>query len=336
MKFLVTGGCGFLGSNLASEVLRRGHKLTVLDNMYRQGSEKNLAWLKTQGDFTHQHCDIRAASDVEDVVQKFQPDVVFHCAGQVAMTTSIERPHFDFSVNVIGGMNILEAVRKYCKNAIVTYSSTNKVYGDLEHIRYDETTTRYKAPDFAEGFDERMGLDFCSPYGCSKGAVDQYMLDYARIFGLKTIVFRHSSIYGGRQYPTFDQGWVGWFILKAMSQKKKQESSFTISGSGKQVRDLLFVDDILDCYFKAIENVSTVSGQAYNIGGGVQNSLSVLELVQHLEGLFDTKLKYELLPKRQSDQKIFIANNMKISQKTSWAPKISKEAGLKKMIEWLS
>ncbi len=336
MRFLVTGGCGFLGSNLASEVLRRGHELTVLDSLYREGSEKNLTWLKTLGTFSYKHCDIRAANDVEDIVQNFKPDVVFHCAGQVAMTTSIERPQFDFSTNVIGGMNILEAVRKHRPQAILTYSSTNKVYGDLEDLRYEETASRYVAPDHPQGFDEKLGLDFCSPYGCSKGAVDQYMLDYARIFGLKTVVFRHSSIYGGRQFPTFDQGWVGWFILKAMCQKKKQENSFTISGTGKQVRDLLYVDDILDCYFKTVDNIDTVKGQAYNIGGGAGNSLSVLELVHHLEQLFDVKLKFELLPKRQSDQKIFIANNQKISKKTSWSPQISKEIGLKKMIDWLS
>lgn len=335
MKYLVTGGCGFLGSNLASEVLRRGHQLIVFDNLYRTGADQNLHWLQKQGEFVFYHRDIRSVSDVEDVIKQHVPDVIFHCSGQVAMTTSIERPRFDFDVNVVGGLNLLEAVRKFCPQATVTFSSTNKVYGDLETLDYRETETRYECLNHPEGFPETVPLEFCSPYGCSKGAMDQYMLDYARIFNLNTVVFRHSSIYGGRQYPSFDQGWVGWFMLKAMAQARGRETSFTVAGNGKQVRDLLYVDDIIDCYFRAAEKIESVRGKAFNIGGGPSNSLSVLELIQHLGQMLNVQLKVQHLPPRQSDQKVYIAGLARIAEATGWRPKISKEQGLQKMLEWL-
>ncbi len=335
MKFLVTGGCGFLGSNLSHEVMKRGHRLLVVDNLYRTGSERNLAWLKTIGDFEFRHCDIRNANDVDQVFQNYRPDVVFHCAGQVAMTTSIENPCLDFEVNVGGGFHILEAVRKYVPEAALTFSSTNKVYGDLIDLKLEESTTRYIANDYPKGFAENFPLNFCSPYGCSKGAVDQYMLDYARIFNLNTIVFRHSSIYGGRQYPTFDQGWVGWFTLKAMAQKKGIEKSFTVAGNGKQVRDLLYVDDIIDCYFRAVDSLARVKGQAFNIGGGEQNSLSILELIHWLEQNLSIKLHKQFLETRASDQKVFIADNSKMTEATGWTPKISNQQGLSQMLNWL-
>jgi CDP-paratose 2-epimerase len=185
MRYLITGGCGFLGSNLAAEVLKLGDELFVFDNLYRTGTEQNLEWLKTLGKFKFYHSDIRSYNDVEYAVKDCKPDVVFHLAGQVAMTTSLDNPRFDFEVNVLGGNNILEAVRKFSPDAIVTYSSTNKVYGDLERVEYIETKTRFIAKGYEQGFDENVPLDFQSPYGCSKGATDQYMLDYAKMFGLK-------------------------------------------------------------------------------------------------------------------------------------------------------
>ena len=267
MKLLITGGCGFLGSNLAADALHRGDELLVFDNLCRTGSTENLAWLQGLGDFQFVRGDIRNQNDTTRLIQSFQPDAIFHLAGQVAMTTSIENPRMDFEVNVVGTLNLLEAVRLYAPECSVIYSSTNKVYGDLEQYAYRETETRYKCIDKPDGFDETTPLDFHSPYGCSKGAADQYMLDYARIYGLKTVVFRHSSMYGGRQFATYDQGWVGWFCEKAVEAKEGGvHESFTISGSGKQVRDVLHADDMKRVYFAALTNIEVAKGQVFNIG----------------------------------------------------------------------
>lgn len=337
MKYFITGGCGFLGSNLAAEVLNKGHELFIFDNLYRTGSDINLAWLKTQGEFKFYKGDTRVYNDLEVAIKDSKPDVIFHLAGQVAMTTSIENPRFDFEVNVLGGNNLLECVRKYAPEAIVTYSSTNKVYGDFDWIDFEESKTRYIAKGYEKGFDEKVPLNFQSPYGCSKGATDQYMLDYAKLFDLRTVVFRHSSIFGGRQFATADQGWIGWFIKQALDQKSGTlKQPFTISGTGKQVRDVLFADDLINCYFKAIENIQTVQGQAFNIGGGIENSLSLLELFDSLERHLDIKLEYNKLPWRQSDQKVFVADITKAENLYGWKPLVSSQSGVLKMIEWVS
>lgn len=337
MKYLITGGCGFLGSNLASEVLSRGEELFIADNLYRRGSYENLKWLMGQGDFTYIHSDIRNGNDVETVIKSAKPDVIFHLAGQVAMTTSLENPKMDFEVNAMGSLNILESVRKYSPDSIIIYSSTNKVYGDLEWIRYEETNTRYITPDFPNGFPENIKLDFHSPYGCSKGTADQYMLDFHRMFGLKTVVFRHSSMYGGRQFATYDQGWLGWFCQKALETKfGTLTQPFSISGTGKQVRDVIYIDDMISLYFKAVEKIDSAKGQAFNIGGGIENSLSLLELFSILEKEFDIQMKYTNLPPRVSDQRVFVANNTKAKEIIGWEPRVCKDVGIRKMIEWVS
>jgi len=292
MKYLITGGCGFLGSNLAAEVLRRGEELILFDNLYRLGTEQNLEWLRSKGQFDFYRNDIRNTDDVNWVIEKVKPDVVFHVAGQVAMTTSLERPRFDFEINVLGTVNLLEALRKHAPKATILYSSTNKVYGDLEHYNYCEEDTRYTADEFKSGVPETIQLDFSTPYGCSKGAADQYMRDYARCFDMNTVVFRHSSIYGGRQFSTFDQGWIGWFVKQAIDIKNNNLiRPFTISGNGKQVRDVLYSEDLVNCYFKAVENIDRARGQAFNIGGGMANSLSLLELFKILEGELGIEMK---------------------------------------------
>lgn len=336
MKYLITGGCGFLGSNLASEVLKRKQDLVVFDNLYRVGSESNLSWLQKLGPFTFYRSDIRNWDDVNYVIAKEKPDVIFHVAGQVAMTTSLERPRFDMEINVLGTHNLLEAVRTHTPSATVIYSSTNKVYGDLEHLKYDETETRYHIPTFPNGLPETINLEFRTPYGCSKGAADQYMLDYAKCYGLNTIVFRHSSIFGGRQFSTFDQGWIGWFVKQALDTKHGLiKGPFTISGSGKQVRDVLFSEDLTECYFQAAANVKSTRGQAFNIGGGAQNSMSLLELLAFLEKELSVKLNYEKLPPRESDQKCFIADISKAGKFFGWKPTIDKAEGLRRMIKWV-
>ncbi len=336
MKYLITGGCGFLGSNLAAEVLSLGHELVVFDNLYREGTEKNLEWLRSLGEFTFYRSDIRNFDDVSTVFQKEKPDVVFHVAGQVAMTTSLDRPRFDMEINVLGTHNLLESIRRYSPEAMVVYSSTNKVYGDLEDHKYDEGEKRYSMPDFPNGLPESTTLDFRTPYGCSKGAADQYMLDYSRSFGIKSVVFRHSSIFGGRQFSTFDQGWIGWFVSRAIETKRGNLSeAFTVSGNGKQVRDVLFSEDIVRCYFSAIENIDKTKGQAFNIGGGANNSLSILELFEMLEEEMGIKLNYKELPPRSSDQKSFIADIAKANEYFNWKPTVDKRTGIKKMINWV-
>jgi len=336
MKYLITGGCGFLGSNIASEVLKRGEALYIFDNLYRIGSEQNLSWLKSQGDFCFIHGDIRSQGDVDKAIKEIKPDVIYHLAGQVAMTTSIANPRMDFEVNALGSFNVLNAVREYSPESIVIYSSTNKVYGDLEWVEYEETETRYVAKNFPKGFPESIPLDFHSPYGCSKGAADQYFLDFYRIYGIRTVVFRHSSMYGGRQFATYDQGWVGWFTLKAIEIKRGTlKAPFTISGSGKQVRDLLYADDCVELYLKASKNIDMIKGQAFNIGGGIQNSSSLLELFDFLEEELSIKINYTKLPPRESDQRIFIADLSKLQNYIDWRPMISKEDGIRKMIDWV-
>lgn len=331
MKLLITGGCGFLGSNLAAHALEKGDDLCVFDNLSRYGSSQNLNWLRASGEFQFIHGDIRNANDVEGLVRRIRPDVIFHLAGQVAMTTSIANPRFDFEINAGGTLNLLEAVREHSASSVVLYSSTNKVYGDLEQLTYEEGDTRYRCLEYPEGFGEGIPLDFHSPYGCSKGAADQYMLDYARMFNLNTVVFRHSSMYGGRQFATFDQGWIGWFCQQALKAKKDPDVvPFTISGTGKQVRDVLHADDVRALYFAAVDHIEQARGQAFNIGGGYANSLSLLELFALLEEILelDGRLIYTKLARRDSDQNVFVADVAKAKQFLGWFPSVEVKAGL--------
>lgn len=336
MKLLITGGCGFLGSNLATDAISRGDEVVVFDNLYRNGSRTNLEWLQSQGKFVFEHGDIRNQNDITRVIQSFKPDAIFHLAGQVAMTTSIANTRMDFEINVMGTVNLLEAVRLYAKDATVVYSSTNKVYGDLEQYTYTESNLRYDCVEKPNGFDEMTQLDFHSPYGCSKGAADQYMLDFARIFGLKTVVFRHSSMYGGRQFATYDQGWVGWFCQKAFEAKcGLQKEPFTISGTGKQVRDVLHAEDMKRLYLAALNNIDKAKGRAFNVGGGSKNSLSLLELFDLLENISQSKLEYKKLPVRESDQKVFVADIQKAKLLLNWEPIVSSSEGVEKMFDWI-
>lgn len=336
MKLLITGGCGFLGSNLASDALSRGDEVVVFDSLHRNGSRENLTWLQIQGKLIFEHGDIRNQNDITRVIQAFKPDAIFHLAGQVAMTTSIANPRMDFEVNVMGTYNLLEAVRQHAPNATVVYSSTNKVYGDLEQYTYVETDTRYQCVEQPNGFNEQTQLSFHSPYGCSKGAADQYMLDYARIFGLKTVVFRHSSMYGGRQFATYDQGWVGWFCQKTVETSKGLlKEPFTISGTGKQVRDVLHADDMKRLYMAAVSHIDSAKGQAFNVGGGIENSLSLLELFALLEKMANVKLSYTKLPVRESDQRVFVSDLAKAKQLLHWQPVVSAQEGITRMVEWV-
>lgn len=336
MKLLVVGGCGFLGSNLASHGIEIGYDVTVFDNLSRLGAASNLEWLKTKGTFEYIHGDTRNKNDVENLIKDGQFDAVFHLAGQVAMTTSIANPYKDFQINTVGAINLLDSIRKYSPQTAVFFSSTNKVYGDLENYTYEETDTRYKCLEFPNGFDETVPLDFRSPYGCSKGAADQYMLDFYRIFGVKTTVFRHSSMYGSRQFATYDQGWIGWFVQKAIEKYQIPDCEpFTISGNGKQVRDILHAKDMINLYYTALDRVDSVCGQAYNIGGTMEQSLSLLELFAMLEDILGIKMEYKQLPPRQSDQKVFVADINKINKKIGWKPQVTAREGVEAMVDWV-
>ena len=335
MKYLITGGCGFIGSNLAAEVLKRGEELYVMDNLFRFGSDSNLQWLRSKGEFKYYPLDTRNSNDMETVIKEVKPDYIFHLAGQVAMTTSISNPRLDFETNTLGTFNLLDAVRKYSPNSVILYSSTNKVYGDFEYFSFKEDTTRYTCNEFPFGFPETISLDFHSPYGCSKGAADQYLLDFYRIYGLKTIVFRHSSMYGSNQHATYDQGWIGWFCQKALEIKSGiAKKPFTISGNGKQVRDVLNAVDVVSLYFKA-KDCKDAYGNVFNIGGGIENSLSLLELFSMLEKMLGIKMNYRKIDWRESDQKVFVADITKAKETIGWEPSVSKEDGIRSMVDWL-
>ena len=337
MNALITGGAGFVGSNLAAFLLARGETVTVFDSLARHGASENLAWLRSLGMKHFVHGDVRNAFDVEQVVRGVKPDVIFHLAGQVAMTTSMESPRRDFEINVLGSINVLEAVRQYAPKTAVIYASSNKVYGNLDYLDLVESATRYEPRNVQKGVDESVAIEFHTPYGCSKGAADQYMLDYARGFGLNTVVFRHSTIYGGRQFATYDQGWVGWFCRQAIETKQEPgRAAFTVSGDGKQVRDLLHVSDAVSAYVAAYEHIAEARGEAFNIGGGIENSMSLLELLLFLQKRLDVTLQYTHLPWRQSDQKFFVADNAKAERLLGWVPKMAKEAGIEDSVRWES
>lgn len=337
MTILITGGCGFLGSNLAAEGLRRGHRVWIADNLSRTGAAENLAWLSMSGgELRFAHTDLRLAGELDALVERASPDAIFHLAGQVAMTSSIRDPLNDFLVNAQGTLHVLEALRHHCPQATLIYASTNKVYGELDRHPIVEGPTRYRCPQRPQGFAEDEPLDFHSPYGCSKGSADQYCLDYARIYGLRTVVLRHSSMYGGRQFATEDQGWVGWFCARALEHRSSGRYEAAIHGNGKQVRDLLHAWDACRVYYACVDAIDAAAGRAFNVGGGMDNSLSLLELFSVLEEKLGIAITTRSLAPRESDQKIFVADNTAITQATGWTPQIDCGTGLDEMLGWCS
>ena len=288
MKWVITGGAGFIGCHAAARFHRAGHQVVVVDNLSRRGAEENLAWLRGQGVGDFVRADVRDAQAMQTLLARHaDADAVLHLASQVAVTTSVRDPRADFEINALGTFNVLDAVRLAAHGRpAVLYSSTNKVYGNLEHVRVVERDGRYAYEDLPTGVDESEPLDFHSPYGCSKGAGDQYVRDYARIYGLKTVVFRQSCIYGTRQMGIEDQGWVAWFCVAVTLGRP-----FSIFGDGKQVRDTLWVEDLVNAYERAVERIETVSGAVFNIGGGPENTLSLRELVAELERVTGRELR---------------------------------------------
>lgn len=331
MRYLVTGGAGFIGCNLVERLLSQGADVLVLDDLSRQGSDKNLAWLQTLAPFEFINCDIRDRRRVENVFARHVPiDVVFHLAAQVAVTTSVTDPRQDFEVNLLGTFNILEGVRQSAARPVLIYSSTNKVYGKIDGVEVVEGQGRYAFRDLPGGVPESMALDFYSPYGCSKGGADQYVRDYARIFGLRSVVLRQSCIYGQRQLGVEDQGWVAWFAIA-----HALHIPLTLYGDGKQVRDLLHIDDLIDLYLLCIERIDRAAGEVYNVGGGPDHAASLLDVIDHLERLSGRRPRYSFDGWRPGDQPVFVCDVSKAREHLGWAPKTSIEAGIARLYRWV-
>ena len=331
MNILVIGGAGFIGCNIAEFYAQKNENVVVYDNLSRKGSYLNLSYLQDNYEnIRFIHGDIRNFYDILPVFQKFSFDVVFHMAAQVAVTTSVTNPRADFEINAFGAFNILEAMREVNSTAMLIYASTNKVYGEMLDIEIEQTENRYQYKDFPQGIGEDYPLDFHSPYGCSKGAADQYIIDYSRIYGLNTTIFRQSCIYGYRQFGIEDQGWVAWFTIAAAFNKK-----ITIYGDGKQIRDVLFIDDLVEAYDLALKNKKAVNGKAYNIGGG-HFQMSLLELLAFLEKFIGHKIPIEFSDWRPGDQKVYVSNNAKASIDFNWKPHTSVEEGVQKLYDWVN
>ncbi|MCM8822295.1 MAG: GDP-mannose 4,6-dehydratase [Candidatus Omnitrophica bacterium] len=330
-KILVTGGAGFIGTNLVLNLLQNDeNKVVILDNLVRKGTEENLKLLLDRGFKNLQFVkgDVRDYKLVKKLTEK--TSAVFHLAAQVAVTTSVEDPLSDFEINALGTLYLLESCRKNARDALFLYASTNKVYGSLSHLKLRKLKKRYMLVDRDDGIDENQPLDFHSPYGCSKGAGDQYVRDYSRIYQMKTVVLRQSCVYGQYQHGNADQGWVVHFIHKAMKGEK-----ITIYGDGKQVRDILYVNDLIDAYMKLLKNKEQCSGSVFNIGGGKENSFSLLELIDFLSKELKRNIRYEFLPWRPGDQRVFISKNNYLERTTGWKPRTGKIQGIRKLIEWL-
>ncbi len=328
-RMLITGGAGFIGSNAAAYFGKRGWEIWIFDNLSRAGTSVNLEFLQRELQFTFIRGDIRKREEVEALYEKANGfDAVLHLAAQVAVTTSVIDPVTDFEINALGTFNILEATRKLSPQSKLIYASTNKVYGNLEHRKVVMQNGRYILEGLANGVNESEPLDFHSPYGCSKGAADQYVADYARMYGLQTFVIRQSCIYGTRQYGVEDQGWIAWFTIAALFGR-----NITIYGDGKQVRDALWVNDLIELYRLCIEKGKP--GVIYNAGGGKDKSISILEVVHILESRLKKSIPYASADWRPGDQKVFISDNSKAKKELGWEPTTQVGEGMQTLVGWV-
>jgi CDP-paratose 2-epimerase len=329
---LITGGAGFIGANLADMLLQKGEKVIVYDNLSRCGSEKNLRWLKDQYKENLIVCieDIRNVEALKMALTNVK--MVFHFAAQVAVTSSISDPLGDFDVNVKGTLNVIEQIRQLSGPPPLIMTSTNKVYGNLACFPLQKKEKRYAIKEMKNksGVNESMPLDFHSPYGCSKGAADQYILDYSRTYGLKTAVFRMSCIYGPHQYGNEDQGWIAHIMSKSI-----KGDTLVIYGDGCQVRDALHIKDLLNAFITGWKKMEIINGNAFNIGGGPKNTISILELISHIEQLIGKKVDFKHAPWRSGDQKYYVSNFSKFNKLTGWKPDIGIHAGLHDIYTWL-
>ncbi len=330
---LVTGGAGFIGCNIADALARQGHEVLVFDALSRPGVERNLAWLKERhaGRISSIVADIR---DEDEVVRAAsEAKAVFHMAAQVAVTTSLADPREDFDINVRGTLNLLDALRLKNGSTPLIFASTNKVYGDLADLEFQQEGDRYVAVDPAvasRGISEHRPLDFHTPYGCSKGAADQYVLDYARSFGVPTAVIRMSCIYGERQMGTEDQGWVAHFLIRALEEKE-----IVLYGDGRQVRDILDVSNAVEAYLAAWSRIGRISGRAFNLGGGPENAVSLIELLDFVGTLLGRRLDISFADWRAGDQRYFVADTKAIRQALELSPAVDWKTGVAALAEWL-
>jgi CDP-paratose 2-epimerase len=330
---LVTGGAGFIGTNLAERLLSRGERVRIVDNLARPGVEGNLTWLRRRhGDRLEVMIgDLYEPSVAAAAVQGV--DSIFHLAAQVAVTTSLEDPAHDFDVNLVGTINLLEAARVGGRSPALVFTSTNKVYGGLEDVELRDSGRRYEpvSPSLRRsGVSEARPLDFCTPYGCSKGAADQYVLDYAKSFGLPTAVFRMSCIYGPHQCGNEDQGWVAHFAIRAL-----EGEPITLYGDGHQVRDVLFVDDLVEAFLLAREEIDSLGGHAFNMGGGPGNAVSLLDVIERIAELTGREPEVRFGPWRQGDQRYYVTDTSLFQQASGWGPRVSAEEGLERLHGWL-
>ncbi len=330
---LITGGAGFIGTNVARRLLEQGERVIIYDSLSRPGVEKNINWLRNQygNALEVQLADIRNRYALGEAVKRAQK--VFHFAAQVAVTTSLDNPREDFEINMVGTINLLEAIRNTPNPPSLLFTSTNKVYGQMNDIGLQKKDTRYEPADHFirnHGIGEERSLDFHSPYGCSKGGADQYVVDYARTYGLPTVVFRMSCIYGEHQMGTEDQGWVAHFLIQAL-----KGNSITIYGDGMQVRDVLYVGDLVDAMLLAQQHAKHLAGKAFSIGGGAENTLSLIELIRLIEELSGIHPEVHFSDWRMGDQKYYVANTSSFNRETAWQPKVSVRDGVERLYRWL-
>ena len=330
-KILITGGAGFIGSNAARYFGARNWNVTVLDNLSRTGTEKNLRWLRDGTTFDFEHADVRDEARIDRILKENRFDAILHLAAQVAVTTSVMEPRVDFAVNAMGTFNMLDAVRRFSPEAVFVFASTNKVYGKIGSAACELRGSRYAYVDRPFGISETEPLDFLSPYGCSKGAADQYALDFARIYQIPATSFRQSCIYGPRQFGVEDQGWIAWFAIASLLGR-----DITIFGDGKQVRDVLHVDDLLRAYEAAIRAPDKVAQQAFNIGGGPDQILSLLDLIGMLEKRLGRKIPLRWDEWRPGDQQVFVSDIRKLDAALGWKPEIGVRDGVSRLIDWVA
>jgi CDP-paratose 2-epimerase len=332
MRVLITGGAGFIGSNAASRFLRRGAEVVVIDNLAGHASAINLRWLRPQGRLTFHHLDVREADAMAAVIREnSDASLVLHLASQVAVTSSIADPRLDFEVNALGTFNLLEAARLAGLRAPIIYASTNKVYGQLADLSLGDSNGHCDFIGLRHGISEERRLDFHSPYGCSKGAADQYARDYHRIFGLNTVVMRQSCIYGPRQFGREDQGWLAWLMIAAQNRQP-----ITIYGDGRQVRDILQVDDLLDAFEAAARNIAIAAGAVYNIGGGPANAVSLLGVLDFIEEHTGVRVPYRFAAPRPGDQRVYISDIRRAGCQFGWSPRIGWRRGLSALHDWVA
>jgi CDP-paratose 2-epimerase len=329
-KIMITGGAGFIGVNAAQHFSAHGWSVVLLDNLSRRSAQENLDWIRQRAQVAFEYADVRAGEHIEKIVDDIKPDAILHLAAQVAVTTSVDNPREDFEINALGTLNLLEAIRQTSPKTFFMNASSNKVYGKMEDLAVTELDGRYEYKDLQAGVSEDRALDFHSPYGCSKGTADQYTIDYSRIYDLNTVSFRQSCIYGRRQFGMEEQGWIAWFAIAAVLGRP-----ITLYGDGKQVRDALHVKDLVRAYELAWETRHSVSGQVFNIGGGPANTISLLEVIGHLEANLGINIPIVWRDWRPGDQPVFVCDIEKARRLLEWHPTITVYQGMDDLTKWV-